>query len=80
MWKKLYDILKNTDVVMLTSPHNMRYFSGFSGGEGVCIIGNGFRYLYVDSRYTIAAKQEAVDFEVIEFSGGKLLDEIASVF
>lgn len=80
MWKKLYDILKNTDVVMLTSPHNMRYFSGFSGGEGVCIIGNGFRYLFVDSRYTIAAKQEAVDFEVIEFSGGKLLDEIASVF
>ena len=76
MWRKLKDILSTIDAVMITSPHNLRYFSGFAGGEGVCIVGSKFRYLFVDSRYTIAAKLEVKDFEVIEFAGGKLAEEI----
>lgn len=76
MWRKLNDILKTTDALMITSPHNLRYFSGFAGGEGVCIIGGKFRYLFVDSRYTVAAKLEATDFEIIEYAGGKLAEEI----
>lgn len=79
MRAKLDEILKMSDAVMLTSPHNLRYFSGFKGGEGVCVIGKAFAYLFVDSRYTIQAKLEAPDFNVIEFGGGKLLDEILSV-
>lgn len=78
MWKKLDKILKKADGVMITSPHNLRYFSGFSGGEGVCLIGRDFKYLFVDSRYTIAAKSEVSNFTVIEFGGGMFLDEIKS--
>ena len=78
MWKRLKDILNEVDAVMITSAPNLRYFSGFCGGEGVCLIGNGFRYLFVDSRYTVAAKAEARDFEVIEFKGGRLCDELNS--
>lgn len=78
MISKLSGILKNADAVMITSPHNLRYFSGFSGGEGLCIIGNDFRCIFVDPRYTIAAKQEAKGFEVIEYSGGKLMDMLYS--
>lgn len=76
MWKKLNEILEEVDAVLLTSPHNLRYFSGFCGGEGVCIIGKSFRVLFVDSRYTVEAKRDAKDFEVTEFQGGKLLDMI----
>ena len=78
MWRKLNDILKEVDAVMITSAPNLRYFSGFAGGEGVCVIGNGFKFLFVDSRYTVAAVNEAPDFEVIEFRVGKLCDEINS--
>ncbi len=78
MYKKLYDILNETDAIMITSPHNLRYFSNFSGGEGVALIGKNFRFLFVDSRYTIAANQEAKDFSVIEFENGRLISEINS--
>ena len=33
MYKKLDDILKDAEAVLITSPYNMRYFSSFSGGE-----------------------------------------------
>ena len=76
MYKKLCDILNEVDCVLVTSPHNLRYFAGFRGGEGVALIGSDHRLLFVDSRYTVAAKAEATDYEVIEFSAGKLLDLI----
>ena len=44
MWRKLNDILKEVDAVMITSAPNLRYFSGFAGGEGVCVIGSGFQF------------------------------------
>lgn len=79
MIKKLDEILKKSDAIMITSPHNLRYFSGFAGGEGVCIVSRNIKYLFVDSRYTIEAKQEAPEFNVVEYSAGKLYDEIYSV-
>lgn len=70
MTDKLKKLLENLDGILLTSPHNLRYFTGFSGGEGVALVGNEVRFLFVDSRYTEAAEQEATDFTVIEFGGG----------
>lgn len=78
MWKKLDDILTKVDAVLITSPYNLRYFTGFSGGEGTAVIGLGFRRLFVDSRYIAAAKQEAKDFEVAEFSAGNFYDMLNS--
>lgn len=61
--------LSGDTAVMLTSPHNMRYFSGFSGGEGVVLICDKTAYIFVDSRYTGIAKEEALPgFEVIEYN------------
>lgn len=68
MYAKLNTLLCNLDAVLITSPHNMRYFSGFSGGEGAVLILSGERCLFTDSRYTEAAKREAPDFEIIETS------------
>ncbi len=60
--------LSKDTAIMLNSPHNMRYFSGFSGGEGVVLICDNASYIFVDSRYTGIAKEEAEKgFEVLEF-------------
>ena len=66
MYKKLNDILKDTEAVLITSPYNMRYFSSFSGGEGALLISENERVLFTDSRYTEMAEYEAKDFQVIK--------------
>lgn len=73
---KLCKLLTEADGVLITSPQNLRYFTGFRGGEGVALITADKRYLFVDSRYTVAAKNEAVGYEVTEYRPGKLCNEI----
>ena len=75
--EKLSCVFNEADGVLLTSSHNLRYFTGFSGGEGFALITREKKYLFVDSRYTVAAKEEAADFEVVEFRGGKRNEEVA---
>ena len=58
--------------LLITDPHSLRYYTGFRGGEGVALSTGQTAVLYVDSRYTEAAKQEAEEassgFEVKEFN------------
>ncbi|MBR5614575.1 MAG: aminopeptidase P family protein [Clostridia bacterium] len=66
MYTKLNAVLETVDAILVTSPHNMRYFSGFSGGEGAVWISKDKRIVYTDSRYTESAQSEASDFQIIE--------------
>lgn len=66
MRKRLNEILDKYDGVLLTSPHNMRYFSGFSGGEGAVVITATNAVVFTDSRYTEQAQNESKGFEVKE--------------
>ena len=84
--QKLETLFQTVDGVLLTSAHNLRYFTGFSGGEGIALVTPKRRYLFVDSRYTVAAKEEAPAFEVIEYQGGlrnqtiaQTLDDIQTI-
>ena len=63
------DILKRlqADAIFVTDPINMRYISGFSGGEGLVYISEKRRAVITDSRYTEAAAMES-SFEIIEES------------
>ncbi len=65
----IYDILKskNLDAVIITSPQNLYYFSGFTGGEGLLVFTPENKYIIVDGRYTIQAKEQTDGFEVIEY-------------
>lgn len=74
--EKLCEIFKQCDGILITSPHNLRYFTNFKGGEGIALITEKERYLFVDPRYTMAAIEEAVEFNVIEYSAGKKIAEI----
>ncbi len=69
LWSKV-------DAVLLTSSHNLRYFTGFSGGEGAALLFPNQKYLFVDARYTESAKIETKNCEVIEFTAGKRNDKI----
>ena len=57
----------NLDAVIVSDVYNMRYISGFSGGEGYVYVSRSNRVIITDSRYTESASKEAKDgFEVIQ--------------
>lgn len=80
------DILNslNAQVILITDPYNLRYYTGFRGGEGVAFISDKEKVLITDSRYTEAAKEDIAgygsDFMVIEFNAAnpkyKILAEL----
>lgn len=58
---------KELEALLVTDPYNMRYLSGFRGGEGILYISRNRRVLITDSRYTEAARQES-SFTIMECS------------
>ncbi len=66
MVKRLEGILEKSDGVLLTSPYNMRYFSGFAGGEGAVLITKNNKFLFTDSRYIEQAEKETDGFILTE--------------
>ena len=65
---KLVNKLKSNEAFIITSSHNLLYYTGFSGGEGLAVIGKNILYLFTDSRYIEAATYEAKEFTVINCS------------
>ncbi len=64
----------DADCLFITSPENLRYFSGFTGGEATLLVTKTERLLYTDSRYLIQAAEEAPDFQVIDIAGVRASD------
>ncbi len=56
-----------TDIALLTDEANMRYVSGFTG-EGYVIVTRDGGTVVTDARYTIAARNECPDFDVVEWN------------
>lgn len=79
--EKLMEVLsaQGIDSALITSRTNIRYFSGFTSDESVLVIARGKRALLTDFRYTIQAKEQSPDFEIIEVSRAIATSEIASV-
>lgn len=55
------------NTILITDPYNLRYFTGFRGGEGYAFLSGNDTYVIVDSRYTEAAKAES-PYNVIEYN------------
>ncbi len=54
------------DALLITKPSNRRYLSAFSGSSGSLLInGDNIRYLFVDTRYSEQAAQEASYFNIM---------------
>lgn len=65
--QKLNELLKQyeLDALVILSPYNRRYLSGFTGTSGGLVITTKKSYLLTDFRYTQQAEKQAQGFEVI---------------
>ena len=51
--------LGNADALFLTSPHNVRYLTGFTGSNGALLLQrDGRAVFFTDPRYTVASKHQ----------------------
>ncbi len=66
--KKIRSIIKNigADGVIIYSPENRRYLSGFTGSSGYVIISKDNAAFLTDFRYTKQAELECKGYEIIE--------------
>ena len=76
--KKLKDQFEDHNIDGYVIPKNDEFFSefsnkdrlnfitGFSGSAGLAVILKNKNYLFVDGRYTIQAKQQSSQFQIIE--------------
>ena len=70
----------NIDAAVITSGINRRYFSGFTGSNGVVVLTEAGRVLLTDFRYTIQANQQCAGIcEVRQVDRGITRAEIEAV-
>lgn len=86
MTSRIHALLQKTaaggaDAVLLRAPASLLYISGFTGGEGTIVLSQSRRCLLVDSRYTLQAKAESPDFEILPHDTplSKLLETASTV-
>ncbi|MBR5441559.1 MAG: aminopeptidase P family protein [Clostridia bacterium] len=64
----LQKFLKNkSEAIIITSPENRRYFTGFPSSDGYLVITKNDAVLFVDSRYIEAAEKGARDCRAVLF-------------
>lgn len=60
---------KKLDGILLTSPQNRFYFSGFTGSTATLLITPKQLLLLTDSRYTVQSKAECPEFDIKDVQG-----------
>ena len=66
-----------TDALLILGEKNIRYLTGFTGGDGALMAGPDWLTLLVDGRYVTQARAEARGAEIFEFR--KRADGIVAV-
>ena len=54
---------RELDALLVTDLTNVRYLTGFTGTNGVCVVGPGLRVFFTDFRYVVQAEREVRDFD-----------------
>lgn len=78
--EKLRDKLKETNAtaLLVTSPYNLRYLTGFTGTTGLSVITMDAAYFITDFRYQEQVEKECLGFEIIE-NKGPIMTEVAKL-
>ena len=63
--------------LLVTDLRNVRYLCGFTGTNGLCLVGEDLRLFFTDFRYVERAKSELHEFE-LEHVKHKLLDHVGT--
>lgn len=64
------------DALLVTFPPHVRYLTGFSGSNGLCLITKTGQTFVSDGRYRVQAREEVQGFRIL-FATGSLLEVIA---
>ena len=81
MLKQIQKALQQTDydAVLITSPQNRRYVTGFPSSAGVCFVDRKGGYLFTDFRYIEAAKKRIGEGFAVEMVRGSYANMINDV-
>ena len=63
---KLSELLSGGTGIVISSPHNRRYFTSFAASDGFLLVTSGDALFLTDSRYIQAAKTAIKDCETQE--------------
>ena len=81
VYKKRTDRLRRlaeADCLIVLDENNIRYLTGFTGGDGALLVGADWMTLLVDGRYITQAGIETGNLEIIEFKNRT--ETISSIF
>ena len=65
------------DALLVTDLDNVRYLTGYTGTNGLCVVGPGLRVFFTDFRYVVQAEREVHGFDR-ERGKQDLLEEAAA--
>jgi Xaa-Pro aminopeptidase len=68
---------RELDALLVTDLTNVRYLTGYTGTNGVCVVGPGLRVFFTDFRYVVQAEREVQGFDR-ERGKQDLLEEAAA--
>lgn len=73
-YNKIVSVMNGLSVqaLLVSDGFNMRYLSGFSGGEGYVYLSKKQKVIITDSRYTVQAEQESGDFKILQSAQNEL--------
>ncbi len=60
----------NVEAIIINSPYNRRYITGFTGSAGTALITANKAVFITDFRYTEQASSQASGFDIVEHKGG----------
>ncbi|OJF94306.1 Xaa-Pro peptidase family protein [Alkalibacterium sp. 20] len=69
---------QKVEALLITSPYNLRYASGFTGSTGLSVVTQDKAYFVTDFRYSEQAAEQAVGFEIIK-NTGPIYDEVETI-
>src|ERR1051325_7522774 len=58
LWDALKKLDPPCDAMLITSPHNLRYLTGFTGSSGLASVTGADTWFITDPRYELQAAQE----------------------
>jgi Xaa-Pro aminopeptidase len=67
---------RKLDALLITSPANLRWATGFTGSNGAAVIGPDVQLFFTDFRYVEQAAEQVPDFERVR-AGRDLLGDVA---
>jgi len=70
---KLLTLIKEEklDAILITEPCDLRYFTGFTGGEGIAVAAGSTLHMYTDSRYTTQVAEQSPEWEFFEVTSDR---------